>query len=272
MANEERQFRKRKFIAPVTKSGKVQTRMSGMVYTFGFEGRNFEGWGLFKPVSEHRAKLVKKADFVLIDEYLQLLTAFRMRLIYKLSDNIWLAYPINESDAQQRLGIIKPFPIYLVTEGNDFEQIVTRFDGSNFWFHEIDRKGDPFLAEDLRVALKEEKLLSDLQIKGLTPEVKTTYDMAIDHRILTYKKMRAEMDESRLETALGTGGGKLEEFQDRGEFWLVNWTTSNGERHHSAIRKEDLTVMSAGICLSGEDGKFDLQSLVGIIEERPSWM
>ena len=35
----------------------------------------------------------------------------------------------------------------------------------------------------------------------------------------------------------------------------------------SAISKRDLTVISAGICLSGEDDKFDLQSLVGVVEK-----
>lgn len=272
VAAEEKSFRKRKFIAPVIKSGKVRTKMSGMVYTFNFENTDFEGWGLFKPVSEQKVKMVKEADFVMIDQYLKLLKAFRMRLAYKLRGNTWLAYTVNESDALQRLGKVKPVLVHLVTEGSDFEQIVVRFDGGNFWFQELDRKADPFLAEDLRAALKEEKLLSDLTIKGLTPEMKTVYEMAIDRRILLYKKMNASTDEGRLEAALKTGGGILDDFQDRGEYWLVNWTTSNGEQHHSAIQKENLTVMSAGICLAGEDDRFDLQSLVAVVEDRPDWV
>lgn len=272
VAEEEKAFRKRKFIAPAMKSGKVCTRMSGMVYTFDFEDTSFEGWGLFKPVSEQKAKMVKEADFVMVDQYLKLLKAFRMRLVYKLNGNTWLAYPVNESDALQRLGNVKPVPVHLVTEGSDFEQIVARFDGSNFWFQELDRKADPFLAEDLRAALKEEKLLSDLTIKGLTPEIKTVYDMAIDRRILLYKEFKASTDEGRLDAALKTGGGSLDGFQDRGDYWLVNWKTSNGEQHHSAIQKENLTVMSAGICLDGEDDRFDLQSLVAVVEDRPDWV
>jgi hypothetical protein len=62
------------------------------------------------------------------------------------------------------------------------------------------------------------------------------------------------------------GGGDLHGFRDRGEFWLVEWLARDGQLHTSAIAKNDLTVISAGICLSGEDQKFDLQSLVGVVE------
>ena len=60
----------------------------------------------------------------------------------------------------------------------------------------------------------------------------------------------------------------LREFHDRGDFWLVEWTTRDGERHTSAIAKKELTVVSAGICLSGRDRDFDLQSLVGVVERQ----
>ncbi len=272
MAQEEQTFRKRKFIAPATKRGKVCTRMSGMIYTFDIENSDFEGWGLFKPVSEKKAKLVKEADIHAVDQYLKLLKAYRLRLVYKLFGSTWLAYPVNESDALQRLGKVKPVLVRLVTAGKDFDQIVARFDGAAFWFDKLDRKADPFLAKDLREALKDEKLVGDLNIKGLTPETKTTYDIAVDRRILLLKEFQESTDEGRLKAALKTGGGSLEDFEDRGEYWVVNWTTSNGEKHHSAIQKENLTVMSAGICLAGEDDRFDLQSLVAVVEDRPGWV
>src|SRR5262249_38211647 len=68
--------------------------------------------------------------------------------------------------------------------------------------------------------------------------------------------------------ALRVGGGDLRAFNDRGQYWLVEWTTADGERHTSAIAKGDLTVISSGICLSGRDRDFDLQSLVGVIKGR----
>ncbi|WP_366039864.1 hypothetical protein [Microcoleus sp. PH2017_05_CCC_O_A] len=60
----------------------------------------------------------------------------------------------------------------------------------------------------------------------------------------------------------------MRDFSDRADYWLVEWTSASGEHHSSAIAKNDLTVMSSGICLSGLDKDFDLQSLVGVVENR----
>ena len=75
-------------------------------------------------------------------------------------------------------------------------------------------------------------------------------------------------DKRRLERALNMGGGELQNFRARDDYWVVEWTSGTGERHSSAIAKNDLTVMSSGICLSGLDKNFDLQSLVGVVENR----
>lgn len=73
---------------------------------------------------------------------------------------------------------------------------------------------------------------------------------------------------ARLESALRQGGGQLVDYSDRGTHWLVHWATSDGVHHSSMIAKDDLTVISSGICLAGRDRDFDLNSLVGVIERR----
>jgi len=98
----------------------------------------------------------------------------------------------------------------------------------------------------------------------MTPEIKTLYDLVTQKT----EGFPQQADEKRLKKALKLGGGNLQEFQDRGEYWTVHWTTTDGEEHTSAIAKNDLTVVSSGICLSGRDHDFDLQSLVGVIEHR----
>ena len=253
------------FLAPCVRGGRVRIRVGSMVYTFQPQPQNFEGWAIFKPVNEKIAAVVGEPSLPQLIEYLQLLVPVRLHLACVLQGQTWLAYPVNESDAKQRIGVAKPVPVYLVTEGSQFEPIVARWDGDRLWFEEIDRRADPLLSENLKIALKKLILPQEVRFKGMTPEMRTVYEL-VSRNIKDFDpKIR---DKQRLQQALKTGGGELRDFDDRQDYWLVEWTSGSGEHHTSAIAKNDLTVMSAGICLSGDDMKFDLQSLVGVVEDR----
>jgi hypothetical protein len=265
LANQETQLLDTQFLAPCVRRGRVRTKASGMIYTFKPKPRNFEGWGIFQPINEKIAQVVDEPNLPQIAEYLQLLVPIRLQLAYVLQGQTWLAYPVNESDAHQRTGFAKPVPVHLVTDASQFEPIVARWDGHSWWFEEIDRRADPLASEELRAALKNMTLPQEIRFKGMTPEMRTVYELATQNLKDFDPKI---LDERRLQRALKMGGGELQEFRDRDDYWLVEWTTITGERHSSAIAKNDLTVVSAGICLSGEDRNFDLQSLVGVVEDR----
>jgi hypothetical protein len=256
-------------------------------------------------VDEKTAEVVDEPSLPQLAEYLKLLKAMRLRLAYIMQGQTWLAYPVNESDMQQRLGAAKPVPVHLVTEASAFEPIIARFDGSAWWFDEIDRRAEPQPAERLREQLRQDAMPENVRFLGMTPEMHTVYYLALQQteayqqRLEHQRQVReqrerqrgqrlvqrepretprgrrqrhnANMEEERLRDALHMGGGELRDFRDRGDFWQVEWTTRNGEHHTSAISKNDLTVISSGICLSGGDRNFDLQSLVGVIEARDSW-
>ncbi len=253
------------FLAPCVRGGRVRIRVGSMVYTFQPQPQNFEGWAVFGPVNEKIAAVVDEPNLPQMAEYLQLLVPVRLQLICALQGQTWLAYPVNESDAKQRISLAKPAAVHLVTEGSQFEQIVARWDGHCLWFEEIDRRADPLLSEQLTRALKKLILPEEVRFKGMTPEMRTVYELVSRNMKDFDPKVR---DERRLRRALKTGGGELRGFGDRQDYWLVEWTSGSGEHHTSAIAKNDLTVMSAGICLSGDDMKFDLQSLVGVVEDR----
>ncbi len=264
LATQETQLQQTEFLAPCVKGGKVRTSVAGIIYTFIPKPRNFEGWGIFQAVDTKTAKLIDEPSLPQLAEYLKLLQPLRLRLIYKLKHQSWLAYPSNESDAKQRFGSAKPVVVHLVSEGGQFEPIIARGNGQVWWFAETDRRAEPQPTEQLREALKQVIHPKDLQFAGLTPEMRAVYEVATTHT-QGFQKLS---DEKRLEQALKQGGGELKNFDDKGEYWLVEWTTGDGVRHTSAIGKTDLTVMSSGICLSGRDRDFDLQSLVGVIENR----
>lgn len=274
-AEAEQMFRQTTFLAPCVRGGQVRARVAGLVHTFTPRPTDFEGWAVFQPLDEKTAEVVEEADLPFVAEYLRLMKPLRLRLAHPLHRKTWLAYPVNESDAQQRTGSSAPVAVHLVTEGARFEQMIARSDGGAWWFEETDRRADPLVAEQLRDALSNITPPEQLGFKGITPEMRTVYDLAVQQakefaEIIQRRRdaIRQEQDETRLTRALEIGGGQLRQFTDRGDFWLVEWITRDGERHTSAIGKRDLTVISAGICLSGQDRDFDLQSLVGVIEKQ----
>lgn len=178
IAAQEVQLRDTEFFAPCVRGGKVRSRVANIIYTFSPQPQDFEGWGIFQPVNEKTAEMVEEPSLVQVAEYLKLLKPLRLRLAYVLQGQTWLAYPVNESDMQQRLGIAKPAIVHLVTEGGVFEPIIARWDGGVWWFDEVDRRGDPLVGEQLRSHLRS---LSDQNIRfaGMTPEMRTVYDLAL---------------------------------------------------------------------------------------------
>lgn len=265
ISNDEAQLRSIQFLAPCVKGGRVRTRVAGLLYTFTAEPQSFEGWGIFQSADQQTANLVEEADLPQIVAYLQQFQTIRLRLACRLQGQTWLAYPVNEADMRQRFKRVKPVPVHLVTEGVAFDQIIARSNHYSCWFEEVDRRADPAISETLQAALKQLIPVEDLKFKGMTPEMRSLYDLVAQR---TEGFAQPQQDEKRLRQALKLGGGELAQFQDRGEYWTINWTTADGVRHTSAIAKNDLTVMSSGICLSGRDRDFDLQSLVGVMEDR----
>ncbi len=265
IADREKQLQSTQFIAPCVKGGKVRTKVDNIIYTFTPQAKKFEGWGIFQPKNDSIVKMICEADLLQISTYLEQFSSFRVRLAYNLQNKTWLAYPVNEADFKQRIPTIKPIPVHLVSEGTTFEQILVRWDGNSWWFEELDRRADLETVEHLQKALKEKTEFTELSFKGMTPEMKTTYQLAIQNIREFPQEYR---DEKLLKSALKISGGKLNKYHDRGDYWTVEWQTSDGEYHSSAISKQDLTVISSGICLSGLDRNFDLQSLVGVIEQR----
>lgn len=265
IASAETQLQTTQFLAPCVKDGQVRSRVAGMVYTFTSKPRQFEGWGIFQPVDAQTATLLEEADLSQITAYLQQFPTIRLRLAYRLQHQSWLAYPVNEADMRQRFKAVKPVVVHLVTEGVAFEQILVHWNGNSCWFEEVDRRADPAIAETLQANLKQLTPVEELQFKGMTPEMRSLYELAAQ-QIEGFAQ--PQRDEKRLRQALKLGGGELHQFQDRGDYWTVYWTTADGTRHTSAIAKDDLTVVSSGICLSGRDRDFDLQSLVGVMEHQ----
>ncbi len=258
----ERAQRARPILAPCIAGGLLRVRIAGLVQTFTPLPRDYSGWGIFSLHDEGVARWLEHADLPQIARYLERLPQVRFRLAYRMSGLTWLAYPFSEGDFSARFGPPRPVPLHLVAEAGRFDAVLARADGGVFWFEGVDRNADAQVTAALESALAGQTAPDDVQFSGLTPEMRTTYRLVAEQ----LEEFTTLQEERRLRGALALGGATLESWQESGDHWLVTWSSADGEKHVSAIKPDDLTVVSAGICLSGLDASFDLQSLPGVVE------
>ena len=258
LAADEERLLASDFLAPALRGGVVHVRIAGVVCRFRVEG-NFEGWGVFRPTGTGSARLLRPATLTERRRYLETFPLRRL-ILCQTERRGWLAWPAHQAD--HRFAGSDLLPVHLVEEGQSFEIIAARFDGLQCWYDSDEPRGDPSAAPYLREALRKRTPPEQVRRPGLSAEQRTAY-------ALVYGLVReAERDrtEDRLRGALGHAGAELAGYVERDDGFRVEYEV-DGERHVSLIGKDDLTVQVAGICLSGEDSRFDLQSLVGVLRE-----
>ena len=190
-----------------------------------------------------------------------------------------------------RLRIEGLAPIELAEEVQSFDVVACRYDGATFWFDELDVRRDAATAAYLRGALAERTEPGELDRRGLTAEERAAYELnywelarpAAENEAppgseLTRGGGRRKGDAvraaaqaadpifERLRENLSHAGARLIGYVERADSFRVTYR-AGGQEFTSAVDKKDLSVQVAGICLSGEDRKFDLASLVGVLCE-----
>jgi hypothetical protein len=259
MESAEDEFLRTEFMAPVLPDGRVRVRITGIVCTLRVEEKVAPGWAILKPLAMDRAQVVAQASLRQIRDYLALFPVVRLLLVARTKSN-WLALPAHRGDS--RFQITNPVPVHLTTGAEPFQQVVARFDGGHFWFQEVDRRRNPAIAAYLRQALGEETPPEELRKPTLTAEERAAYTLSFQ-ALLAARRDKVEL---RLADALAHVGAEFASYIERDDAYTVAFTVDN-RTYRSTVAKNDLTILSAGICLSGQDRRFDLQSLVGVIRE-----
>lgn len=266
IAAEEGKLSSAAFLAPVVAGGGVAVRVSGIVYKMSLDNSQFEGWGLLKMVSPKRATVFGAPSLDQIGAYMKLLPRFRMVALGQFNDKWWA---LQASTADSRFQIDGPVPVQLTQRVAAFETICARFDGSAFWFESTDRRRNPSISRSLRQALQDDINPSKLQVSGAIPQERLAYKM-----LWLQKHPEAggvvpgePTDAQRIEQALQHAGATLEGFWNIANDHVSVRYLVDGQTHVSEVRPSDLSVISAGICLSGMDADFDLTSLVGVMRE-----
>jgi len=280
LADEEQEFLRHEFLAPALRGGGVSVRIGGVVCRIRIEPADFEGWGVFQPVSHTRANLVRRATLSERRCYLELFPLIR-QIVCRRAASTWFGSAASFGDTRIRIEGLAP--LHLAEEIQLFDCVRTRYDGSHFWFDEIDMRHDPGTAAYLRSALNDQTPPDDLQRRGLTAEERAAYELNYWQLVQPPRRegggrrphgdrqqapepAEADLVRRRLRESLSHSGAQLVDYLERADSFRVDYVVG-GRRYTSSVKKDDLTVQVAGICLSGEDQKFDLGSLVGVLRE-----
>lgn len=264
LAAEESAFFNSRFFAPVLKGNPIRVRIANIIVTLTItKPKNFEGWGVFETLNSKEAKFVRAPTLKEKQEYFKLFPSLRL-LLCKRDDNGW--YGIAAHQADTRFKITGEVPVLLPEEVQMFDTIIARFDGKAIWFEQIDPRHNPksagYLRESLNTLLEPDKLV----LPGLTQEEKDAYSMAYGPACEASIEFKRTKEEKRLRKELERAGAAYQSHVERDHTFTIEYTV-DGHNHRSVIRKDTLQVESSGICLSGGDKNFDLQSLVGVLRE-----
>jgi hypothetical protein len=261
LSNEEDQFLHSEFLSPVINNKPIQVKISGIIMQMYTAPKNFQGWGVFKPKDRNTAKFVRAPSMTERRKYLKLFPTIRL-IAHHQNDHMWYGTNANTSDT--RFKISGSVPVYLAQEVQLFDTICVRFDGNICWFDEVDPRKSPKSAMYLREALS--KFTKPNLLEGISKEELQAYQIAYKIEYENSEEAKKEQATNRIKIALERSGATYKSHIERDDTFTIEYQI-DGNTHKSTVEKETLSVLSAGICLSGYDKDFDLQSLVCVIRE-----
>lgn len=260
LAAQEQAFYDGEFLSPVLRGHPVRVRISNIVLPIRIvRPRDYQGWGVFRPIDIKTARHVRDANMGEKQKYLDLFPTLRLVIVQRGDEGVF-GIPANASS--KRFQITGVVPVRLPQEVQLFETVVTRFDGENCWYDRTDASANLRNAAILRDALTAMTDVEKVTSSGMTLEEKQAYTTAFIREL----ENRKDRNEERIKDVLARAGAQYRSYVERGDVYTVEYMVE-GESHTSTVDKKTLGVQSAGICLSGGDRAFDLQSLVGVIRE-----
>lgn len=264
LANQEKSFLSKEIFAPYIRGGsQIRVKLNGVIYKLETPKLEKDGFGVFQAVDANSALLERDAESFEIAEYLEMLPKLDVILISKVGGR-WLVYPFNKQSFEQKFKVnAKPFHILVADGVENLDTATVRFDGAHFWFDSIKFNENMDKMVQLRDRIQEGNYALPKNQK-LTPEEATAFRLAASF----HKQANMSNLERRLQAEMGRYDAQVEKFVERGDNVEVQWKDNwNGGKYTSVFKIDDLSVVTAGICLSGGDKKFDLQSLVGVIRQ-----
>jgi len=266
LARDEATLHGQEFVAPLQQGGRARLRIRGLIHEFAVQQAQ-PGWWRCRVLNSQQATIVDAAQPWQRGDYLALWPVLRLVLLEPLKHHAWLALPYNPSDAFQRFGLAGPVAVQLVENGQPFERVLGRVEGGAVWYDDFDHRANPLVAEALRSALTAEQATPNVRELGAGERAAYTLLAARQHEARTASATATL--EQRLHHALEVGGARLLGYTTTEHGLRVSWERDG--QHSVTLVNTELSVVSAGICLSGEDESFDLTSIVDVVREAPAY-
>lgn len=244
----------RPFIAPIPEADHVMvfSLQDGIPYWFKVRDRR-PGWWLLSPFTRGWVEIERGAYPMEYMEYMMALPRFYVIALFQTGEYTWLCVPFNLSDAAQRgWGQGKPQKIHL-TRGQSiqsFDVMISRqmdqvllFD-SNYWSGKV--------LDDAA------RMRADYLIQAHQAELER----------LARERERESIQqdtEGRIRHQLSLAGADLCSWSELPEGYSVTWEYAGAE--YTMEVNKNLTIASAGICLSGTDSAHDLVTIVETMQQ-----
>lgn len=264
----EKAFRKKDFLAPY--SGQTKTavvKLDKLHYKFRIIAFQGSGIGIFTPIDPTCATFQREASWEMRRNYFDALPFLPVILSYE-TDQGWVAFPMNIEATQKKFALEGEVIVKNVSDAERFDVTTARFDGVHFWYDEVFSGSDAIKSAAMRECF-DPKLSPDMmrnnleKIKGLTPEDKRAFELSIS----SWKVFTRMSTEATLRRVLSSGGGTLGSYVIRGMNIEIKWKSASGQGYNTLVDKESLDIVSAGICLDGEDTKFHLKDMPYLVNQ-----
>lgn len=252
----EREALGKEYIAPVMRSRKVRIGIGSSICECSLD-EEFSGWGVFTMSAPGKAELVREAEIWEKEQFVGAFPKQILILFYRDSNGIWWARDIGKD---------RFVPVMLVESQLQFDPITASFDGINYWYISPAGQVDPRKPEKLREALASMTPPHELDDSLFTQKEIILYSNALSI-VKNSSALRADASRKKIEEALRLGEANLLEWAEVGSGYRVKW--QKGHEVLITLVDGDLSIVSAGICLSGQDKIQDLASLASLISTKP---
>lgn len=245
---EEQSFFQREVVAPVVPGGKIRVGM-GKFRMDCPANPDFRGWGVFRILPTYSARLVREAEPWEKAEYASKFPSMALTLLQQLQEGSWQAFHQPTKD----------FFIICLVEGQAiFDEVIAANDGMHCWFVSGKRDNNHNKTLALRESLAGFIEPGSLSIPRLSARDVLLYRLAL----ALNQGEEKDLEKLKIRSAIEMGGGQLMSYTRQAGGFAIKWI--KGRRTFDSFIAPDLSVLSAGYCLSGRDREQDLTTLASL--------